>query len=93
MTCLNSRWFIFLVQVSLAAMLPLRAQNADEAITRVKDVLALPAEVAETGTNSVRLRGVVTDVSVNRDEFSLFDGEACISVVVGGSSARLSDEV
>lgn len=77
---------------SLVVMHPLRAQT-DGVLTQVKEVLALPDEVAATGTKTVRLRGVVTDVSVNRDEFSLHDGEACISVVVGGSAARLADEV
>lgn len=77
---------------SLAGMYPLRAQT-DGVLIKVKDVLALPEEVASSGKKSVRLRGVVTDVSLNRDEFSLYDGEACISVVVGGSAARLSDEV
>lgn len=87
------RWFAFLLLATLAVRHPLCAQTADEVLTKVKDVFALPVEEAEAGTKSVRLRGVVTDVSVNRDEFSLHDGEACISVVVGGSAARLSDEV
>jgi len=76
-----------------AGMDSMNTQAAGEVLTKVKEVLALPAKEAEAGTKSVRLRGVVTDVSVNRDEFSLHDGEACISVLVGGAAARLSDEV
>lgn len=95
MPCPPPRCFTVLLLVLLTGMNmhPLRAQKADGLLTKVREVLALPDAVAETGTKSVRLRGVVTDVSMNRDEFSLHDGEACISVVVGGSVARLSDEV
>lgn len=72
--------------VLLPALLtqPLLSQTAGAVITKVKDVLALPAEVAETGAKTVRLRGIVTYVTANRSEFTLHDGEASLSVIVAG---------
>ena len=54
----------------------LKAQTTDAVLGKVKDVLALPDDVAETGTKTVRLRGIVTYVTASRDEFALHDGDA-----------------
>lgn len=97
MSCLLPRYFTLLLVSWLAGMpLPsLRAQTSDGALAKVKDVLALSNEPGEPGTKSVRLRGVVMDVSAGRDEFSLHDGEACISVLVEDTSSTpvLAEEV
>lgn len=75
--------------VAVLGMQPVRAQTTAEAVlTKVKDVLALPDEVAESGAKAVKLRGVVTYGTASRDEFTVHDGEASVSVmVVGGAAA------
>lgn len=61
-----------------------KAQTSDEALTKVKEVFALPSKVADSGTKKVRLQGVVLEVAAKGEEFSLYDGESCISAVVAG---------
>lgn len=68
--------------LAVVATPSLRAQQAPAVLTKVQEVLSLPDDAAGTGTRLARLRGVVTDVSTSRDEFSLHDGEASISVQV-----------
>lgn len=86
MFCLPSQWFAVVLLASLAGLHPLRTQAADAVLTQVKDVLALTEEVAEAGAKSVKLRGVVTYVTANQDEFTLHDGEASLSVIVTGGA-------
>lgn len=73
----------------------LSAQSSEETITRVNQVLALPSDVAEAGTKKVRMQGVVVEVSAKGEEFSLHDGDACISVMVAGdaSTPAVGDKV
>ncbi len=66
---------------------PLAAQTTNVTLTNVKQVLALPGKVAEAGTTRVRLQGVVVEMSAKADEFSLYDGEACVSVIVAGEAS------
>lgn len=66
----------------------LRAQTSEPALTQVKAVLALADDVAAEETKTARLRGVVMDVSARGDEFTLHDGDACVSIaVVSGNPA------
>ncbi len=76
---------VLLALLSGMTAAPLRAQTTDGVLTRVKDVLALPDDVAAAGTKAARLRGVVMDVTASRDEISLHDGEACVSVMISGA--------
>lgn len=79
----SSVWRFFLPGcVVLMMSLVLCARQADAVVTRVKDVLTLDVQ-AKAGA-VVKLRGVVTDVSAQGDEFSLSDGEAGVSVMVPG---------
>ncbi|MEQ1749239.1 MAG: HAMP domain-containing sensor histidine kinase [Prosthecobacter sp.] len=73
----------------------LKAQAPDETLTKVPAVLALPNAVAEAGTKKVRLQGVVVEVAAKGEEFSLHDGEACLSVMVAGeaSAPEVGDKV
>ena len=90
MLCLLPRCLPFLLLAFLVSLTihSLRAQISDGVLTRAKEVLTLPDEVAEAGTRRVRLRGVVMDVSSSSEEFSLHDGEACLFVmVVSGAAA------
>lgn len=64
----------------------LQAQTMAAELTTVRAVLALSEEAASAGTQTVRLRGIVTDVSAQQDECSLFDGEAGISLELGGAA-------
>lgn len=82
------RWFTSLLLAWLAVMIvrPLQAQTDATTLTQVKDVLALPQEVAETGSKAVKLRGVVTYVTANKDDFTLHDGGASISVIMAGDA-------
>lgn len=85
-----SRLLSRVLMLSLLAALvmhSLKAQTADETLTKVKEVLALPDAVADAATKKVRLQGVVVEVAAKGEEFSLHDGEACISVIVAGEAA------
>lgn len=97
MTCLSPRWSHLLLPTMLAALLiqGLRAQSPETLLTKTKDVLALPPEAASAETMTARLRGVVMDVSARGDEFTLHDGDACISVAVvsGNPAPALGSEV
>lgn len=85
---LRSITFPLVALLTGLAMHSLRAQaTTDEVLVKVKDVLALPDDVAEAGTKTVRLHGIVTYVTASRDEFTLHDGEACLSVMVAGDAA------
>lgn len=86
MFCLSSPWFALVLLASVASVNPLRAQAADAALTKVKEVLSMPEDAAEAGTKSVILHGVVTYVTANQGEFTLHDGEACVSVIVAGGA-------
>lgn len=84
----SHRWWLGCVLLLACAVTPsLLAQTADETLTKVSEVLALPNAVAETGNRKVRLLGVVVDVTAKGDEFSLHDGADCISVIAGGEAA------
>lgn len=85
MSCLPSKWFAVVLLASLAGLHPFRTQAAEAVLTQVKEVLALTEEIAVAGTKSVKLRGVVTYVTANQDEFTLHDGEASLSVMMAGS--------
>lgn len=90
MTCPSPRWSSFLLATLLAELCiqGLRAQTPEAPLTQVKAVLALSSEAAAAETKTARLRGVVMDVSARGDEFTLHDGEACVSVaVVSGNPA------
>lgn len=65
----------------------LQAQTTDPILTTAKEVLQLPGAAAEAGTTAVKLRGVVVYVTAKGDEFSLHDGQACVSVMVSGDPA------
>lgn len=86
---------LLLIVLLAAAPHGTHSQELQTVLTKAKDVLALPAEAAEAGKTSVRLRGIVTDVSAKRDELSLHDGAASLSVMlVGGAlSPELGTEV
>jgi hypothetical protein len=85
MFCLPSKGFAVVLLASLAGLHPLRTQAAEAVLTQVKEVLALTEEIAEAGTKSVKLRGGVTYITANQDEFTLHDGEASLSVMMPGS--------
>lgn len=76
--------WLLAVLMGLAQPCFLQAQTTDTLLTKVRDVLALTDEAASAGTRLVRLRGIVTDVSAQHDECSLQDGEAGISLQLGG---------
>lgn len=65
-------------------MQSLKAQTSEDTLTKVKAVLSLPNNIAEAGTKKVRLQGVVVEVAAKGEEFSLHDGDACVSVMVAG---------
>ncbi len=87
-------WALMLCLLSCTGLHSLTAQTA-ETLTKVKAVLALPHEVAEAGTTKVRLQGVVVEVAAKGEEFSLHDGDACVSVMVAGeaSAPAVGDKV
>jgi len=66
---------------------PLWGQTDRAELTRVREALTPATGEAAAATPRARLRGVVTDVSAKRDEFSLHDGDACVSVIVGEGAA------
>jgi signal transduction histidine kinase len=73
--------FRSLLAAGLASTL-LCAQDAPLLLTNVRDILALPDAVATEGKTPVRLHGVVTDVSLKRDEVSIYDGTATVSAAL-----------
>lgn len=77
---------VLLVLLATTVTQPLRAQTHEAVLTKVKDVLALPEGAAESGARPVKLRGVVTYVTANGDDFTLHDGEASVSVMVAGDT-------
>ena len=72
----------WMIPLLLAAALPMKAQTPAPVLSKVAQVLALPEEEAGLGTMPVHVRGVVLDISADRTEFSLHDGEGCVSVQV-----------
>jgi hypothetical protein len=59
-----------------------QAQTPSVEITTVKDVLALSPEAIAQKPIHVRLHGVVLDVTKDRNDLSLHDGTAAISVTL-----------
>jgi hypothetical protein len=80
---------------ALAAMFTARAQELPAPLTKVKEVLDLPAATAAEGKTAVRLRGVITDVATKQDEISLHDGSGNISATLleGMIAPELGTEV
>lgn len=59
-----------------------RAQTPGDAVlTKIKDVLALSDAAAAPATQRVKLRGVVIYVTASRDDYTVHDGEASISLM------------
>lgn len=73
----------------------MHGQELPAPLSKVKEVLALPDATAAEAKTRVHLRGVVTDVSIKRDEISLHDGGATISasLVEGIIAPELGTEV
>ena len=74
---------------------PASAQSGEAVLTTVRDVLALPDDVAESEARAAKLRGVVIYVTASRDEFALHDGKTSVSVLVpdAASAPELAAEV
>lgn len=92
LSCPFRRWSGAFALVLLASTFiqSLHAQTNDDALTKVKQVLALPTDAAEAETKKVRLQGVVVEVSAKGEEFALHDGDACVSVMVAGDASAPS---
>ena len=79
-------WCRHMMIMMCACAQVLSAQNVEENLTKVKDVLALPQAEAASGAQKARLQGVVVEVAAKGEEFYLHDGDRCISVIVAGDA-------